>query len=364
MKRPFALLIAILAVAVLAGCGSNGVSSSLNDAATLRYDLKGDTHTLHVSRAQLLREVRSLVNNEKFVAILRNQPTPFVITHDLKADSKLAAIWLTQLIQQAAIDDLYKTRDVHVSAAIRSRADDDAAKIFQQDDPSIFKAFDKKFIAAMTDRTARSEAVLESYTDTSDSAGQAYFRLHATQFGCASGKNVAHILVKTEAEAQAISAQLAGGASFATLAKSESTDTQSAPTGGSLGCLTPSTFVPAFQTAADAAVVGTPTAPVHTSFGYHVILVTKAPASTYDDVKTQVRQALQQEGSQKFQAAVDALNKKFKVHIDPRFGTWGHTTDAQGATTYQVTPPKAPAPATSREGTTTTTVPAAPTGSP
>jgi hypothetical protein len=111
-------------------------------------------------------------------------------------------------------------------------------------------------------------------------------------------------------------------------------------------------------------VVGTPTAPVHTSFGYHVILVTKAPATTYDDVKAQVRQALQQEGSQKFQAAVDALNKKFKVHIDPRFGTWKHTTDAQGTTTYQVTPPKAPEPATSREGTTSTTVPAGPTGSP
>jgi hypothetical protein len=63
-------------------------------------------------------------------------------------------------------------------------------------------------------------------------------------------------------------------------------------------------------------------------------------------------------------AAVNALFKKFKVHVDPRFGTWGTVTNSQGQSTFRVTEPKAPKPATSREGTTTTTVPAAANGSP
>ena len=249
-----------------------------------------------------------------------------------------------------------------MTAAVRTKAATDAPQLFP--DPSIFKAFDAKFKATMTDRTARSEALLASYADTSDAAGQAYFQSHASQFTCASGKDVAHILVKTQAAAQAIVDQLAAGASFATLAKQQSTDTQSAQQGGSLGCLTAGEFVGAFQSAAEAAPLGKPTGPVHSQFGYHVILVTKAATVQYADVRSQVAQALQQQASQSLSAAVTALFKKFKVHVDPRFGTWGTVTDSQGQSTFRVTEPKPPKPATSREGTTTTTVPAAANGSP
>ena len=365
MKRPFALLIALVVVAlVTSGCGSNGGSSTLSDAATMSYTVKGKTHTLHVSRARLLSEVRSIVNNVPFRKVLKGLTPPINATDDLSADSRLTAIWLTQLIQQASIDELFKTRHAHVTAAILKKAATDAGSIFPGAD--IFPAFPKTFRDTMTERTARSEALLATYVDTSDAAGEAYFQSHAAQFGCASGKNVAHILVKTPAAAQAIEDQLATGASFATLAKASSTDTQSAQKGGSLGCLSPGEFVAAFQKAADAAKVGEPTAPVHSSFGYHVILVTKAPATTYADVKAQVAQALGQAGSQKFSAAINALFKSYgkTVHVDPRFGTWGSSTDSQGQSTYKVTEPKPPSPATSRDGTTTTTVPAGATGSP
>jgi peptidyl-prolyl cis-trans isomerase C len=360
MKRPFALLIAIVTVAALGGCGSNGASSTLNDAATMSYTLKGNARTLHVSRAGLLSEVRTLVDSKEFETFLAKQTPPFKVSHDLSADTKLTAIWLSQLIHQAALDELFATRHLHVTAAVRTKAATDAAF----PDPTIFKTFSQQFKTTMTDRTARTEALIASYTDTSDAAGQAYLKSHASQFACASGKNVAHILVKTQAEAQAIVDQLASGASFATLAKQDSTDTQSAAKGGSLGCLAAGEFVTEFQKAAEAATIGTPTAPVHTSFGYHVILVTKATAVQYADVRTQVVQALRQQGSQNLTTALNALLKQLRVHIDPRFGTWGTVTNAQGQSSYQVTAPKAPTPATSREGTTTTTVPAAATGSP
>jgi hypothetical protein len=363
MKRPLKFLVAIVAVAsVGTGCSSGGGgSSTLRDAATMRYTLKGVHHTLHVSRATLLSEVRSLVNNEPFAKFL-NEQAGLKVSKDLSANTKLTAIWLTQLIQQETIDSLFKSRHLHVTAAQQKQAAKDAAGFFPGE--TIFPAFSKEFRDTLIERQARSLAVAASYTDTSDTAGKAYFAAHQAEFGCPSGREVAHILVTTQTAAQAIVDQLAAGGSFATIAKEKSTDTGSAQNGGSVGCLAAGVFVPAFQSAAEKAPFGTPVGPVHTQFGYHVLLVTKATAPTYESSRAKVQEALKQQGTQDFSAAVTDLFKRFHPHLDPRFGTWGLATSPQGQQTYQVTPPKAPTPATSRDGTTTTSVPAAANGSP
>ena len=366
MKRSLALFVAAALVTLVgAGCGSSAPSSTLSDAATITYTVKGTTHTLHVSRDQLLSEVGSIVANAPFAQYLNSNGFP--VSKNLSADSKVTAIWLSQLIQQQAIDALFDSHHLKVTAAVQAQAAKDVVQIFPA--PTIFAAFSKQFQATLTDRQARSEALLASYTDVSDTAGQAYLRTHASQFACASGKDVAHILVATAAAAQGILAQLHAGASFATLAQQDSTDKGSGAQGGTLGCLAPKEFVAPFQAAADKAPLGTPVGPVKSQFGYHIILVTKA-VTTYASVRTQVIQALRQQGSANLQTAINALEKRFHVHLDARFGTWGLTPSSQGQSIYQVTPPPAPAPATSRQGTTTTTAvaattaPAAPTGSP
>jgi peptidyl-prolyl cis-trans isomerase C len=82
-----------------------------------------------------------------------------------------------------------------------------------------------------------------------------------------------HILVKTEAEAKSIIAQLDKGADFATLAKKYSTD-PGAASGGDLGYFGRDDMVPAFVAAAFALPIGHYTeTPVKTEFGWHVILV-------------------------------------------------------------------------------------------
>ncbi len=82
-----------------------------------------------------------------------------------------------------------------------------------------------------------------------------------------------HILVKTEAEAKSIIAQLDKGADFAALAKKYSTD-PGAASGGDLGYFSRDDMVPAFTAAAFALPVGHYTeTPVKTEFGWHVIKV-------------------------------------------------------------------------------------------
>jgi len=101
-----------------------------------------------------------------------------------------------------------------------------------------------------------------------------------------------HILVKTEAEAKSVIAELDKGADFATLAKKYSTDSGAA-SGGDLGYFTRDDMVPAFAAAAFALPVGKYTeTPVKTEFGWHVILVedhrVKKPPS-FDEAREQVR---------------------------------------------------------------------------
>ncbi len=351
MRRPLACFVAAAAVALTV----TGCSSTLSDAATITYSLSGTKHVAHVTRSRLLDEVGKLAADKPFAAWLNQNPN-FApgVDKNVSASTKISATWLTILIQQEAIDALFTARHLRISSALQAQAAANVVQIFPT--PDVFPAFDAKFRATLTDREARREALGSSYVDTSDAAGQRYFRAHQSQFACSSGKDVAHILVASRAAAQQILDRLRGGASFATLARQESSDKGSGAAGGALGCLTPGAFVPAFQNAAEAAPFDTPVGPVRSKYGYHVILVTHATTS-YDAVRSQVQQALAQEGQAAFRSALVKLLKSFRVHVDARFGTWGL---ANGA--YQVSPPKALTPGTAREGTTTTAAATGATG--
>ncbi|MEW6331529.1 MAG: peptidylprolyl isomerase [Pseudomonadota bacterium] len=85
---------------------------------------------------------------------------------------------------------------------------------------------------------------------------------------------VRHILVKEEAEAKDMLAQLEKGAKFDKLAKDKSIDTQSGKNGGELGWINQGMVVPEFFNAVMAMKKGTVSAaPVKSDFGWHLIKV-------------------------------------------------------------------------------------------
>ena len=122
-----------------------------------------------------------------------------------------------------------------------------------------------------------------------------------------------HILVEKEEDAKGIIAKLKGGATFEDLAK-QSKDPGSAANGGDLDWAPPTAFVKPFSDAMIALKKGEVTeTPVKTQFGYHVIkLEDSRPAKvpTFDEVKPQIAESLQQ---QKLQAYQQELKKKAKI---------------------------------------------------
>jgi peptidyl-prolyl cis-trans isomerase C len=125
--------------------------------------------------------------------------------------------------------------------------------------------------------------------------------------------NARHILVETEDEAKAIIAKLKAGGKFDDLAK-VSKDPGSAAKGGSLDWASPGNYVKPFSDALVELKKGQFTeTPVKSQFGYHVIKLEDTRAAkvpSFDEVKPQISQALQQK---KLQALQDDLRKKATI---------------------------------------------------
>lgn len=125
-----------------------------------------------------------------------------------------------------------------------------------------------------------------------------------------------HILVKTEAEAKDIIAQLGKGGDFAKVAKEKSLDDGSKEKGGDLGWFSPASMVKPFSDVVANLQKGAITAtPVQTQFGWHVIkLVDTRPSQplAYEKVKGGLQKNLQQRNLEKL---MTELRGKAKIEL-------------------------------------------------
>lgn len=107
-----------------------------------------------------------------------------------------------------------------------------------------------------------------------------------------------HILVRTEAEARAVLAELGKGADFAALAKERSIDPSARQTDGDLGFFRRDTMVEPFAAAAFALEPGQTTAePVETRFGWHVIRVEerRSAAPSFEEKEGELKESIARE---------------------------------------------------------------------
>lgn len=118
-----------------------------------------------------------------------------------------------------------------------------------------------------------------STSEISDADLQAAYDARFGSFSPTTEYNASHILVTTKEAAEALIAELSGGAEFAELAKVHSTG-PSGPAGGSLGWFGEGAMVPPFEAAVVALEVGAISAPVQTQFGWHVVKLNEKRATT------------------------------------------------------------------------------------
>ncbi len=150
----------------------------------------------------------------------------------------------------------------------------------------------------------------------------AYCVAHPDEFKEPTTREASHILVKTEAEAEAIRAQ-ATTANFADLARQYSTDPGSKDQGGDLGTIQTGALVPEFEKVALALDDGEISDPVETQFGWHIITVRVSQARDIpcDEAEAQIissqTQVKRNEAIQKWRTGLVTAWAPKTVYADP-----------------------------------------------
>lgn len=253
------------------------------------------------------------------------------------------------LVQRNIID--FEARDCGTSCNV-SEADIDAdvARITKQN----FSGSKKQFDAFLAERKIsqaeardivkdglQQKALFNNVTRGirySDADAQAYYDKNINQFKVAAGRQVSHILVATQAEAERIRAEVTPE-NFAQLARENSIDTTTKNNGGSLGALVKGQFVPEFDKAAFALKDGEISQPVKTQFGWHIITVDTTPAHTTPFSEAKAGIIASQLAQKRQQAYVDwsqGVLKKWDdrtVYADDSLKPPASTTPAATATT-------------------------------
>jgi PPIC-type PPIASE domain len=278
-------------------------------------------HGHSVSQSDVDDELRALADNAAFARLIRQTGSAPLAPIAGSITSGYAAGWLSLRVAQVFVDETVTRRRLAVTAADRQEGEGLAVQLLGSE--QVVRTLPSSLRSAIRARFARI-AVLQRSLLASPSAA---LRDAALQ-RCPSHRFVAHILVATLAEAQAIQAQLAVGADFATLARQRSADRASAAQGGELGCLDSQSFVAPFQQAAQTQPVGSVSSPVQTQYGFHLILVRDRP-STADLAGVALDQVL-------------GLARGGHVTLDPRYGRWdrrqGRVVPPAAATAGTATP--------------------------
>ena len=126
------------------------------------------------------------------------------------------------------------------------------------------------------------------------------------------GYRARHILVETQAQAEAILASLKKGGKFEDIAKKQSKDPGSGANGGDLDWAAPGNYVKEFSDAMVALNKGQVSAPVQSQFGFHIIRlddVREAQLPSLEDVKPQIVQQMTQQRMGAFQQELRAKAK-------------------------------------------------------
>ncbi|MDP3905394.1 MAG: peptidylprolyl isomerase [Methylococcaceae bacterium] len=191
-------------------------------------------------------------------------------------------------------------------------------------------------------RSLVSQAALQDYLKTNPVTDADIKAEYDTKVAAENGTEfkARHILVKTEAEAKKIIAELDKGADFSKLANKNSLDAKESQNGGDLGWFVASQMVAPFSEAVAKLEKGKYTKePVQTQFGWHIILREDSRALTpppLEAVKEQLQPYLQR---QKVQTFIEGLRKQAQVEVLVPLTEEKPTADAAAATPAEATAP-------------------------
>jgi parvulin-like peptidyl-prolyl isomerase len=317
-NRSLILLLAALVALLAAGCGGGGDSVPSDAVAKV-----GDQTITQAQFQQLLSQAKKSYASQK-----RDFPKPGSAEYE-----QLKNQAVQYLVQRAEFAQEAQKMDVKVTASDVDKRLDQIKKQYFGNSESRYKSQLKK--QGLTDTQVKDdikaqlvqEKIFKKVTTNvkvSDADVKKYYDQHQAQYGTPEQRDVAHILVKSKAQADKLYARVKAGEDFAKLAKKYSQDPGSKAQGGKLTISKGQTVGPFDQTAFLLAT-GKFSHPVKTDFGYHIIkaLSPIKPAQTtpFSKVKASIKtQLLQQKRNDAMTNWSDKLKKDFDGKVSYQTG--------------------------------------------
>jgi foldase protein PrsA len=156
------------------------------------------------------------------------------------------------------------------------------------------------------------ESIVKGKDKVSDAQIKAYYDKNKARFAQPESRDLRIVLTKTKAKADQARAEIAGGASFKTVAKKYSIDQASKGQGGVLLAVAKGQQEKALDEAVFAADKGKLSGPIKTQFGYYVFKVQKITKASQQSQKESSETIKQLLASQNQQKALDAFVKDFR----------------------------------------------------
>jgi foldase protein PrsA len=184
------------------------------------------------------------------------------------------------------------------------------------------------------------EKVTKGKDKVTDAQVAAYYNKNKQRFAQPERRDLRIVLTKTKAKAAQARKAIAGGQSFASVAKKYSIDQASKAQGGKLPAVAKGQQEKALDSAIFKAPKGKLVGPVKTQFGYYVFEVsniTKASQQSLDQAKATIKQTLASQNQQKaLDKFVKSFRKRWKAKTDCREGY--RTQDCKNAPKATPTP--------------------------
>src|SRR6185436_18409681 len=291
------LLLALVAVLAVAACGGGGSSSV--DVPEGAIAVVGD-------KTVTKEEFDQLIEQQKKTAESQKQDFPEVGTPEYEAvKANAVKALLAQREWELEGESMgIKVTDQEIETQLNQKKEQ-----FGLTDEQKYQAELAK--AGITDAQVRDQVRIEILTNkiyeavtkkvtVTDADVQAYYDQNATKYQQPESREVRHILVKSEAQAQKLHDQIENGADFAALAKKYTQDTASKADGGKITAFKGRT-VQAFDDFVFSAKTGELSDPIKTEFGWHIVETlgpikpgtTKSLDQVKDTIKTMLLQTKQ-----------------------------------------------------------------------
>lgn len=319
LRRFLPIPVLLAAGLLVAGCGGGGAKSVPENAVAV---VGADTVTK--------TEFNDLINGAKRTYKARKTPFPKPGTSQYKSLEDQA---IQYLVQQSELEQRAKDLKVAVS-------DKDVTDRLKQIKTQYFGGSEKRYRAQLKQQGLTEEQIKKDlraqilseklYAEVTknvkvgDAEVAAYYQKNKSTYEQKASRDVRQILVNTKKLADTLEAQLKAGGSFAALAKKYSKDPGSAAQGGKL-TISKGQTVPPFDKVAFSLKTNETSAPVRTTYGWHIIRplspVRPAKQTPLKDVKEQIRQQLlQTKKTETMTKWVDGVKKDFAKKVSYQTG--------------------------------------------